>query len=81
MLQKLLITGPDGTIESDAEFPVLEQALKTGTHTRLILIMPECCKKPGYLTQARYEDNASYNCCPHCGRWTEIRLAKEVQYA
>ena len=49
--------------------------------TRLILIMPECCKKPGYLTQARYEDNASYNCCPHCGRWTEIRLAKEVQYA
>ena len=49
--------------------------------TRLILIIPECCKKPGYLTQARYEDNASYNCCPHCGRWTEISLAKEVQYA
>ena len=39
MLQELLITGPDGTIESDAEFPVLEQALKTGTHTRLILIL------------------------------------------
>ena len=49
--------------------------------TRLILIMPECCKQPGYLTQARYEENKSYNCCPHCGRWTEISLAKEVQYA
>ena len=49
--------------------------------TRLILIIPECCKKPGYLTQARYEENASFNCCPHCGRWTEISLAKEVQYA
>ena len=24
LLQKLLITGPDGTIESDTEFPVLE---------------------------------------------------------
>jgi hypothetical protein len=49
--------------------------------TRLILIMPECCKKPGYLTQTRYEEKKSYNCCPHCGRWTEISLAKEVQYA
>ena len=49
--------------------------------TRLILIIPECCKKPGYLTQARYVENASFNCCPHCGRWTEISLAKEVQYA
>ena len=48
--------------------------------SRLILIMPDCCKKPGYLTQARYEENASYNCCPHCGRWTEIRLAKEEKY-
>ena len=49
--------------------------------TRLILIIPECCKTPGYITQARYEDNASYNCCPYCGRWTEISLAEEVQYA
>ena len=49
--------------------------------TRLILIMPECCKNPGYLTQTRYEENESYNCCPHCGRWTEISLAEEVQYA
>ena len=49
--------------------------------TRLILIIPECCKQPGYLTQTRYEENASYNCCPHCGRWTEIRLSKEEKYA
>jgi len=43
--------------------------------------MPECCKKPGYITQTRYEEDKSYNCCPHCGRWTEISMAKEVQYA
>ena len=49
--------------------------------TRLIHIMPECCKKPGYLTQARYKENASYNCCPHRGRWTVISLAKEEEYA
>ena len=49
--------------------------------TRLILIMPECCKNPGYLTQTSYEENESYNYCPHCGRWTEISLAEEVQYA
>ena len=49
--------------------------------TRLILIMPECCKRPGYLTLSRYNQNTRYNCCPHCGRWTEISLVKEEKYA
>lgn len=49
--------------------------------TRLILIMPECCKKPGYLTLSRYNLNTSYNCCPNCGRWTRINLVKEEKYA
>ena len=45
--------------------------------TRLVLVMPDCCRKVGQLTRARYEENPEYNCCPHCGRWTEIRLLKE----
>ena len=45
--------------------------------TRLVLVMPDCCKKAGQLTRARYEENREYNCCPHCGRWTEIRLMEE----
>ena len=45
--------------------------------TRLVLVMPDCCKKAGQLTRARYEENREYNCCPHCGRWTEIRLLEE----
>lgn len=45
--------------------------------TRLVLVMPSCCRKAGQLTRARYEENPEYNCCPHCGRWTEIRLLEE----
>ena len=45
--------------------------------TRLVLVMPDCCKKAGQLTWARFEENREYNCCPHCGRWTEIRLLEE----
>ena len=45
--------------------------------TRLVLVMPDCCKKAGQLTSARFEENREYNCCPHCGRWTEIRLLEE----
>ena len=45
--------------------------------TRLVLLMPDCCKKAGQLTRARYEENREYNCCPHCGRWTEIWLLEE----
>ena len=45
--------------------------------TRLVLVMPDCCKKAGQLSRARYEENQEYNCCPHCGRWTQIRLLEE----
>ena len=45
--------------------------------TRLVLVMPDCCKKAGQLTWARFEENREYNCCPHCGRWTQIRLLEE----
>ena len=45
---------------------------------RLILVMPACCKRPGYLTHARVEQNKQFNSCPHCGRWTEISLVEEV---
>ena len=45
--------------------------------TRLVLVMLSCCRKSGQLTRARYEENPEYNCCPHCGRWTEIRLLEE----
>ena len=44
---------------------------------RLILIMPECCKKAGNITEARYRERTSHegeNFCPHCGRWTKISL-------
>ena len=44
---------------------------------RLILIMPECCKKSGYLTHARYLQDQEHNYCPHCGRWAKISLAKD----
>ena len=44
--------------------------------TRLILIMPECCKKAGLITRTRYEENQENNFCPYCGRWTKISLIK-----
>ena len=46
------------------------------TATRLILIMPECCKKAGLITRTRYEENQENNFCPYCGRWTKISLIK-----
>ena len=45
--------------------------------TRLVLVMPDCCKKAGRITRARFEEIREYNCCPHCGRWTQIRLPEE----
>ena len=45
--------------------------------TRLILVMPECCKKAGLITRTRYEENKNNNFCPHCGRWTQISLTEE----
>ena len=44
---------------------------------RLISVMPECCKKAGLLTDARYRERdprCDENFCPHCGRWTKISL-------
>ena len=44
---------------------------------KLISVMPECCKKAGFLTDARYRERDPYcdeNFCPHCGRWTKISL-------
>ena len=48
---------------------------------RLILVIPACCKRPGYLTLARFEQNKNFNSCPHCGRWTTISLATEAKHA
>ena len=44
---------------------------------KLVSVMPECCKKAGFLTEARYRERDPYcdeNFCPHCGRWTKISL-------
>lgn len=44
---------------------------------KLISVMPECCKKAGLLTDARYRERDPHcdeNFCPHCGRWTKISL-------
>ena len=49
--------------------------------TRLILIMPECCKKTGLITWRRFQENQDHNFCPHCGRWTKISLIEEEDYA
>lgn len=45
--------------------------------SRLVLVMPDCCKTAGRLTRARFQEDSEYNCCPHCGRWTEIRRLEE----
>lgn len=44
---------------------------------RLILIMPRCCKTPGYITRTRYMQDISNTYCPHCKRWTEMSLVQE----
>ena len=44
---------------------------------KLVSVMPECCKKQGYITDARYRERTTHeeeNFCPHCGRWTKISL-------
>ena len=48
--------------------------------TRLILILPACCQKPGHITGSRYDKNQSENFCPLCGCWTKISLAEERTY-
>lgn len=51
--------------------------------TKMVSVMPDCCKKVGLMTEARYQSNQKENYCPHCGRWTKISLAdnKEKQEA
>ena len=46
---------------------------------KLISVMPECCKKAGFLTYARYREwdpPRDRNFCPHCGRMTKISLVR-----
>ena len=42
---------------------------------RLVLIVPECCKKPGEITRALLDSHNHIDnraCCPHCGRWVRF---------
>lgn len=47
-------------------------------HTvKLVSVMPECCQKAGFITDARYRKGSpsrDENFCPHCGKWTKISL-------
>ena len=45
--------------------------------SRLILVMPQCCAKAGYITRTRFDENQEASFCPHCGRWTQISLVEE----
>ena len=49
--------------------------------TKQVLVVPECCEKAGYMTEARYRDCTlqGENFCPHCGRWKKIRLSIEPE--
>ena len=47
---------------------------------KLIPVMPECCKKEGFITEASHLERTSAegkNYCPHCGRWTMMKVQKE----
>lgn len=44
---------------------------------RLVWIVPECCKRPGEITQTMLDSNQHIEnraCCPHCGRWVRFKL-------
>lgn len=52
------------------------------TTARLVLVVTDCCKKPGEITQAMLNSHNRINdrvCCPHCGRWAHYKTmtAKE----
>lgn len=50
---------------------------------KLIPVMPGCCKKEGFITEASHLERTSAegkNYCPYCGRWTTIKVQKEVVY-
>ncbi len=49
---------------------------------KLVCVIPECCKKAGFITDARYRERTpprDENYCPHCGRWTKISLVDYQQ--
>ena len=44
---------------------------------RLVWIIPECCKRPGEVTQVLLESHKHIDnraCCPHCGRWVRFKF-------
>lgn len=44
---------------------------------KLIWIVPECCKRPGEITQTMLDSNKHMDdraCCPHCGRWVRFKF-------
>ena len=77
---KALLLHADRIFDNEAWVDYLQFNQKyrpdTASSTRLVLISPECCIIPGYMTLARYELNKTNNYCPHCGRWTRISLAE-----
>lgn len=54
------------------------------TTAEIVVILPECCKKPGRTTKVRLMHDASPNgreietYCPHCGRWARVDLLKQT---
>ena len=48
---------------------------------RLIWIVPECCKKPGEITQVMLDSHNRDNrvCCLHCGRWAHYKILTTLE--
>lgn len=47
----------------------------------LVVVLPECCKQPGRIPRVMLEKSKLHdgqNYCPHCKRWTYIRVAQEA---
>lgn len=48
---------------------------------KVVTVLPECCKVPGRITRAGLERHGSgeeMNYCPHCKKWTGIRVVPDV---
>lgn len=44
---------------------------------RLVWIVPECCKRPGEITQTMLDSHKhirNRTFCPHCGRWIRFKF-------
>lgn len=49
---------------------------------KLVWIIPECCKKPGEVTQAILDFHkhiGNRSCCPHCGRWVRFKFYTTIE--